>query len=57
MNLADIELSSLNLNFEYEKICRIIDKLEDLEQIKNYSKYFMKLYFFQQETISKIGKM
>lgn len=57
MNASDIELSSLNLNFEYEKLSRVIDNLNDVEQLRNYSKYFMKLYFLQTETISKIGKL
>lgn len=57
MNPQNITLESLNLNFEYEKLSRDIDTLNDINDVKNLAKYFMKLYFYQQETITKIGKL
>jgi hypothetical protein len=56
MNPESIKLDSMNLNFEYERISRNIDSLNNIDEVKNISKYFMKMYFLQQETISKIGK-
>jgi hypothetical protein len=57
MNPENITLESLNLNFEYERLSREIETLTDLDDAKNLARYFMKLYFYQQETISKIGKI
>lgn len=57
MNPQNITLESLNLNFEYEKLSRDIDTLNDINDVKNLAKYFMKLYFYPQETITKIGKL
>lgn len=57
MNPENITLESLNLNFEYERLSREIETLTDLDDTKNLARYFMKLYFYQQETISKIGKI
>lgn len=57
MNPNNIKLESLNLNFEYERLSRDIDGLNNIDEVKNLSKYFMKMYFFQQETIAKIGKL
>lgn len=57
MNPSEIKLESLNLTFEFERLSRSIDNLEDINKIKDVAKYFLKLYYLQQETISKIGKV
>jgi hypothetical protein len=57
MNPNNITLESLNLNFEYEKLSREIDTLDDLDDVKNLAKYFMKMNFLQKEIVSKIGKI
>lgn len=57
MNPDTIKLHSLNLSFEYERLSRDIDSLDNLSDTKNLAKYFMKLYFCQQEVISNLGKL
>jgi len=57
MNPNNITLESLNLNFEYEKLSREIDTLDDLDDVKNLAKYFMKMNFLQKEIVSKLGKI
>jgi hypothetical protein len=49
-----INLENMNKMFEYEKIARDIDSINDIELIKNYAKSYVKLYLKQQEVISKL---
>lgn len=49
-----INLENMNKMFEYEKIARNIDSINDIELIKNYAKSYVKLYLKQQEVISKL---
>ena len=51
MTPEEIELTSIDKLFEYEKHSRIIDQM-DLEQLKNFSKLYCKLYLKQQEVLS-----
>lgn len=53
MDLDKIILEDVNKMFEYEKISRDIDSIDDLEILKNLSKSYAKLYLKQQEVISK----
>jgi hypothetical protein len=39
--------------FEYEKLSRDIDSVDDIEVLKNYAKSYIKLYLKQQEVVSK----
>jgi hypothetical protein len=57
MNPNTINLKTLSFSFEYEKLSRDIDSLNNIEDVKDLAKYFMKLYFYQQETISSLGKL
>jgi hypothetical protein len=57
MNPNDIKLDSLTLNFEYERLSRDIDSLNSIDDVKSLTKYFIRMYFLQQETISKLGKI
>lgn len=57
MNPNNIKIDSLNLNFEFEKLSREIDSLNSIDDVKQLAKYFIKLYFVQQETILKIRKI
>lgn len=41
--------------FEYEKLSRDIDSIDDNEILKNYAKAYIKLYLSQQEVISNLG--
>ena len=54
MNPNDIDLESINKLFEYEKISRDIDSIEDIETLRNFAKSYIKLYFKQQEVISTL---
>jgi len=53
MNPNDIVLEDVNKLFEYEKLSRDIDSVDDIEVIKNYAKSYIKLYLKQQEVVSK----
>lgn len=54
MNPNDIILEDMNKMFEYEKIARDIDSIEDIEVIKDLTKSYIKLYLKQQEVVSKL---
>ena len=52
MNPDDIKLTTVRHNFDYEVKCREIDNCSDVEELKNISKCFIKLYLKQQETLN-----
>ena len=54
MNPNSITLESIGKLFEYEKIARDIDSIDDIEIIKNFTKSYAKLYLKQQEVVSKL---
>ena len=54
MNPDNITLDSVSKLFEYEKISREIDSIENIETIKNLARSYIKLYYKQQEIISKL---
>lgn len=54
MNPEKIVLEDINKLFEYEKLSRDIDSINDLNILKNYAKSYIKLYLSQQEVISKL---
>ena len=54
MNPNSITLESIMKLFEYEKISRDIDSIDDIEIIKNFAKLYAKLYLKQQEVVSKL---
>jgi len=55
MDPDKITLDCLTKNFEYERISREVNSCENIEQVRNIAKSFVKLYLQQQEVISKIG--
>jgi len=55
MNPDQIELDNLSKNFEYERISREIDSCENIEQVKNIAKSYVKLHLKFQETISNLN--
>lgn len=55
MDPNKIHLENLSKIFEYEKISREIDNCENIKQIKNIAKSFVKLYYKQEETLLQIG--
>ena len=52
MNPDTIDLSNISKLFEYEKISRDIDNINDIEIVKSFAKCYAKLYLKQQEVIS-----
>ena len=55
MSPNDIELENLSKIFEYEKISRELDCCENIDQLRNIAKCYVKLHFKQQETITALG--
>jgi hypothetical protein len=53
MNPDKIQLENVNKMFEYEKLSRDIDSVDDIEVLRNYAKSYIKLYLKQQEVVSK----
>ena len=53
MDPDKVTLESLNKLFEYEKLARDIDSIDDIEILKKYAKSYIKLYLKQQEVVSK----
>jgi hypothetical protein len=51
MDPDKIELDSINKLFEYEKLSRDIDSIDDIKTLRNYAKSYIKLYLKQQEVI------
>jgi hypothetical protein len=54
MNHNDVKLESMTKLFEFEKLSRDINTLDNIDDLKNLSKYFLKLYLKQQEVISTL---
>ena len=54
MDPNKLSLESLTHLFEYEKISREIDSIEDIEIVKNVAKSYVKLYMKQQEVLLQI---
>jgi len=52
MNHDKISLETINKMFEYEKLSRDIDSIDDIEVLKNLTKSYVKLYFKQQEVVA-----
>ena len=52
MNPDNIELENLSKNFEYFKYSSEIDKIENVDQLRDIAKCYYKLYLKQQEVIS-----
>ena len=55
MNPDQINLESISKLFEYEKYSRQIDEIDDLKQLRDFAKCYMKLYLNQQEVVLELG--
>jgi hypothetical protein len=53
MNPNSITLESINKLFEYEKIARDLDSIDNIDIVRNFAKSYAKLYLKQQEIVSK----
>lgn len=51
----DISLDSITKMFEFEKQARLIDDIDDVEQLRTMLKASFKLFLKQQEVVSKLG--
>lgn len=54
MNPNEIELENLSKSFEYYKGASEIDKIDDLNDLRNIAKSYFKLYLKQQEVVTKL---
>ena len=45
MDTSEISLQTLSKSFEYERLSRDIDKIEDNEGLRSMLKSYVKLYF------------
>ncbi len=49
-----ISLESMTKMFEYEKLSRDIDSIDDIETLRTLAKSHIKLYLSQQEVIANL---
>lgn len=54
MDPDKILLDDISKMFEYEKLSRDIDSIDDIQILKTLSKSYIKLYLKQQEVVSKL---
>jgi hypothetical protein len=54
MDPDKIQLENLSKNFEYVKVSMEIDSVDDLDDLRNIAKSYMKLYMKQQEVLSEL---
>jgi hypothetical protein len=54
MDPDKISLENISKMFEYEKLSRDIDSIDDIETLRNFAKSYIKLYLSQQEVISSL---
>jgi hypothetical protein len=54
MDPDSISLESISKLFEYERISRDIDSIDDVETLRKIAKSHVKLYFSQQEVIANL---
>jgi len=55
VNPDNIELENLSKNFEYFKYSSEIDKIENVQDLRDIAKSYYKLYLKQQEVISSLS--
>lgn len=57
MNHTEIELNTPSKSFQFEKLSRDIDKIDDLEVLREMTKCHIKLYLKQQEVVASMATM
>lgn len=55
MEQYDLTDFSLQKQFEFHKICKLIDEIENIEESKKVAKDFLHLYMNTQTAISKLA--
>lgn len=53
MDPSKITLSNMNKLFEFEKLSRDIDSIDDINELRLITKSYIKLYLKQQEVIAE----
>jgi len=51
MNPDKIKLNNVNKLFEYERLSREVDLCQDVSELQNLAKSYIKLYMKQQEVL------
>lgn len=54
MDPDTISLENISKMFEYEKLSRDIDSIDDTKTLRNFAKSYLKLYLSQQEAIANL---
>lgn len=54
MDPNSINLENVNKMFEYEKLSREIDTIDDVNELRNIAKAYVRLYLKQQEVVAKL---
>ena len=54
MDPDTIELSNLSKSFEYTKMASEMDRCDDMEELRNIAKSYLKLYLKQQEVVANL---
>jgi hypothetical protein len=54
MDPNQISLDSMTKMFEYEKLSRDIDSIDDIETLRTLAKSHIKLYLSQQEVVASL---
>jgi len=57
MNHTEIELNTPSKSFQFEKLSREIDKIDDLQVLREMAKCHIKLYLKQQEVVASMATM
>ena len=57
MNHSEIDLSTTSKMFLFEQQCRDIDKINDIEVLRELTKAHIKLYLKQQEVVANMIKI
>ena len=57
MDPSEIELTTTSKMFAYEKFARELDKVDDIETLRNIAKAHLKLYLKQQEVVVSMANM
>lgn len=55
MKPEEVELKNLSKIFEYEKLSREVDTCNDIDEIRNVAKSYIKLLLKFQETVSSMN--
>lgn len=57
INPNEIELETMSKSFAYEKLARDVDDIKDPDLLRELAKCYIKLYFKQQEVVSRMGAL